>query len=101
GIRDFHVTGVQTCALPIWTPIFRTVRMKSQRYMPRLRRRVLIWCQAGKNSATIPPARLFQLNCLIPLHGACPESITCMTSTVDRSEEHTSELQSRENLVCR
>src|SRR5690606_7423663 len=20
GIRDFHVTGVQTCALPIWTP---------------------------------------------------------------------------------
>src|SRR5690606_40335412 len=21
GIRDFHVTGVQTCALPIWFPI--------------------------------------------------------------------------------
>src|SRR5690606_41030176 len=21
GIRDFHVTGVQTCALPIWTLI--------------------------------------------------------------------------------
>src|SRR5690606_39503222 len=20
GIRDFHVTGVQTCALPIWVP---------------------------------------------------------------------------------
>src|SRR5690606_40692886 len=20
GIRDFHVTGVQTCALPIWSP---------------------------------------------------------------------------------
>src|SRR5690606_39364777 len=20
GIRDFHVTGVQTCALPIWRP---------------------------------------------------------------------------------
>src|SRR5690606_40005321 len=20
GIRDFHVTGVQTCALPIWAP---------------------------------------------------------------------------------
>src|SRR5690606_40348901 len=26
GIRDFHVTGVQTCALPIYeTPIFDTV----------------------------------------------------------------------------
>src|SRR5690606_39725103 len=23
GIRDFHVTGVQTCALPIWMPIIR------------------------------------------------------------------------------
>src|SRR5215475_9797074 len=22
GIRDFHVTGVQTCALPIWTQGF-------------------------------------------------------------------------------
>src|SRR5207302_6316656 len=21
GIRDFHVTGVQTCALPIWPPL--------------------------------------------------------------------------------
>src|SRR5690606_40541365 len=21
GIRDFHVTGVQTCALPIWRPV--------------------------------------------------------------------------------
>src|SRR5207302_5725225 len=21
GIRDFHVTGVQTCALPIWTAV--------------------------------------------------------------------------------
>src|SRR5690606_40345052 len=25
-IRDFHVTGVQTCALPIWrTPMFREI----------------------------------------------------------------------------
>src|SRR5690606_40864421 len=22
GIRDFHVTGVQTCALPIWVGLF-------------------------------------------------------------------------------
>src|SRR5690606_39425982 len=26
GIRDFHVTGVQTCALPILRPIVRLVR---------------------------------------------------------------------------
>src|SRR5690606_40501701 len=25
GIRDFHVTGVQTCALPIWPPGLRRV----------------------------------------------------------------------------
>src|SRR5690606_40886134 len=24
GIRDFHVTGVQTCALPIWDTLART-----------------------------------------------------------------------------
>src|SRR5690606_41080815 len=26
GIRDFHVTGVQTCALPIWKPAARVGR---------------------------------------------------------------------------
>src|SRR5690606_40608606 len=30
-----------------------------------------------------------------------PASINCTVSPVGRSEEHTSELQSRENLVCR
>src|SRR5690606_41199118 len=25
GIRDFHVTGVQTCALPIWRPGWRAI----------------------------------------------------------------------------
>src|SRR5690606_40708572 len=37
-----------------------------------------------------PPARLFALN-----------SVSTCTSIRSRSEEHTSELQSRENLVCR
>src|SRR5207302_2921830 len=27
GIRDFHVTGVQTCALPIWPPRRRAWRV--------------------------------------------------------------------------
>src|SRR6266511_5620797 len=32
GIRDFHVTGVQTCALPIYwePPIVRTVAVKDE-----------------------------------------------------------------------
>src|ERR1035437_10417127 len=55
GIRDIGVTGVQTCALPIW------------RY----------WCAFKSGS----PGR------------------RCADGT--RSEEHTSELQSRQYLVCR
>src|SRR5690606_40261736 len=30
GIRDFHVTGVQTCALPIWTGTSRDSRGVAQ-----------------------------------------------------------------------
>src|SRR5207253_4021031 len=32
GIRDGHVTGVQTCALPIWAPL---CRVRSGRTGPR------------------------------------------------------------------
>src|SRR5690606_13153020 len=31
GIRDFHVTGVQTCALPISTLVFSFIGYESQR----------------------------------------------------------------------
>src|ERR1039457_7315599 len=55
GIRDYKVTGVQTCALPIW----ETSRKAHH-----------VWTQQG--------------NC-----------------SNRRSEEHTSELQSPCNLVCR
>src|SRR5690606_30607896 len=34
GIRDFHVTGVQTCALPIWSPV--PVPRRAARGVPRL-----------------------------------------------------------------
>src|SRR5256886_12524470 len=33
--------------------------------------------------------------------GACPEARLYRTSMISRSEEHTSELQSQSNLVCR
>src|SRR3954466_16431989 len=59
GIRDYRVTGVQTCALPIYT---------------------------GANTTSTP---------LIPRASPPRAGVT------DRSEEHTSELQSHDNLVCR
>src|SRR5690606_39400291 len=81
GIRDFHVTGVQTCALPIlkepWSMATMTARPSSLK-MRRMRR--------------ITPA------CDI---GATPPLRARPSAPPPRSEEHTSELQSRENLVCR
>src|SRR5256885_10278043 len=66
GIRDYKVTGVQTCALPIW------------RGNPG----------AAKNGVgSGRPRRALQA------HAAIRSDM--------RSEEHTSELQSPCNLVCR
>src|SRR2546430_2979495 len=88
GIRDLTVTGVQTCALPICFPLSavfvslsRSVRslfgpaMKTMKYglhYKRIR-------GDGPNC---------QFGPVIP-------------GTYPRSEEHTSELQSQSNLVCR
>src|SRR5690606_40516414 len=89
GIRDFHVTGVQTCALPICSTS-----------IPRSSTR---WCApiSGDRPAC----------CFSPRSGRRPASSAGASparSSRDararrstRSEEHTSELQSRENLVCR
>src|SRR5690554_7503428 len=41
---------------------------------------------------------LFSFELLPPLKG---QNIQCIFNTIDRSEEHTSELQSRPHLVCR
>src|ERR1039457_6774905 len=37
GIRDYKVTGVQTCALPIWTPCSRTGALPACDIIPRTR----------------------------------------------------------------
>src|SRR5690625_7005136 len=81
GIRDGHVTGVQTCALPICS----LPRMGCLPLLLRYRGHLIItWLWApsaatGNNSSSYPyPHRLNY-----------------------RSEEHTSELQSRGHLVCR
>src|SRR5256885_4778868 len=75
GIRDYKVTGVQTCALPIC----------------RDARRALHWeLRVEDDGCGLPsdpgPG---------PAQGAIPPGLQ------GRSEEHTSELQSPCNLVCR
>src|SRR2546426_3510585 len=85
GIRDYKVTGVQTCALPIYrgdssapsaswssTGCSRSVAWRSR---PR---------RETRSAPSWPPAP--------------PPSSRARPS---RSEEHTSELQSPCNLVCR
>src|SRR2546430_3954808 len=72
GIRDLTVTGVQTCALPI-SPLPNTEeRVKSNSSMPTINQLV----RKGRNKLK-------------------------RKSKSPRSEEHTSELQSQSNLVCR
>src|SRR5688572_32546830 len=78
GIRDLTVTGVQTCALPISA---RSLHKSSptgrgRRIPPRWSRRT------GRAPSSARPS----------LPDRCRHA---------RSEEHTSELQSQSNLVCR
>src|SRR5690606_40918931 len=74
GIRDFHVTGVQTCALPIYDDVFYAI---DDPYITVFI--VSAQIAGAKPSVNKRFFRRFRI----------------------RSEEHTSELQSRENLVCR
>src|SRR5256886_13314102 len=86
GIRDLTVTGVQTCALPISsvsaTPMMRAISgicgPDSPYGYPRPS--MCSWCSSMPGST----------------------SFSCETGRMMlRSEEHTSELQSQSNLVCR
>src|SRR5690606_40146068 len=90
GIRYFHVTGVQTCALPILTKDVEALvlRMASlgRRILSDDDQRVVVEAEAGE------PWHPFVLWTL-------EQGLVGLENL--RSEEHTSELQSRENLVCR
>src|SRR5690606_40862758 len=59
GIRDFHVTGVQTCALPISTPVSRkpiaTGQKLSPAAMPALAGKMML--PAPRNSAKVMKPR--------------------------------------------
>src|SRR5690349_21958908 len=81
GIRDLYVTGVQTCALPIYRRPRRDRRLRQRARLPhrdqgglrRRRPRDEGGCERGRSGVGVR----------------------------FRSEEHTSELQSRRDLVCR
>src|SRR2546430_4126959 len=81
GIRDLTVTGVQTCALPICSG--------PRAAPPRCRVR------SCAGSGTAP--RTHPVRCSRRYPGYSP----WWMSSRSRSEEHTSELQSQSNLVCR
>src|SRR5207253_7345635 len=93
GIRDGHVTGVQTCALPI----SRCADLLSREARPA----------GGPDSglhALLAGARLEPRPRLDvdPVRGPARSRLGAPPpAAVARSEEHTSELQSRGHLVCR
>src|SRR5688572_31107334 len=89
GIRDLTVTGVQTCALPIF---------QSRRTFDPDRSNPSGEGNAMHRLLTPTPARVdLALLILRVVTGI----IMFMHGWQKRSEEHTSELQSQSNLVCR
>src|SRR5690625_6653400 len=94
GIRDGHVTGVQTCALPI----SRWARLRSQTGIQSP-------TEYLKTRYNLPTQQLMAWSgVLLKLFdvGAKWAAIALLLNVLTgRSEEHTSELQSRGHLVCR
>src|SRR5690606_39464940 len=124
GIRDFHVTGVQTCALPISmvpnSQLYNRFRFEGQEinnsslYYSYTVRNVYAFGEAahhiGGGSAFLNGliSSLSHRLSLVVLHRYYERDFFSLwgqgfaeSSETVRSEEHTSELQSRENLVCR
>src|SRR2546429_3097908 len=104
GIRDVAVTGVQTCALPIfyaaaafnehnpWWLVMPDVTRYLQRMSLLLRQG-----NPANDVALLLPTDDAWAQFTATLSGLPGESRT----DLPRSEEHTSELQSRLHLVCR
>src|SRR5690349_23105969 len=81
GIRDLYVTGVQTCALPIWPLLVLRGLHPHRRF-------------------DVQPARQMAQGVTQP-RLATLDRLAQLPADIARSEEHTSELQSRRDLVCR
>src|SRR5699024_11700544 len=99
GIRDRNVTGVQTCALPI--------SQADRHRLIDLTADSPVWAEATaefSRSFDSPAALIAGLRSIGPVSvdvSAMPQLSAGEAQLVDRSEEHTSELQSRFDLVCR
>src|SRR5690625_6638366 len=93
GIRDGHVTGVQTCALPI--------SRQSHGLTRRWPRVALRWtCGYARSTARPPDSQRFP-GMARALAQPRWRIFVGRSAAPPRSEEHTSELQSRGHLVCR
>src|SRR5690606_39913090 len=100
-IRDFHVTGVQTCALPILAMAVTAFKKKEVDKIVLTRPAV----EAGEKLGFLPGDLQHKVDpYLRPLYDSLYEMMgfDAYQNYLEkgRSEEHTSELQSRENLVC-
>src|SRR5437016_7883875 len=96
GIRDWSVTGVQTCALPICTDgqlpgIARILLRNFVGYPLSLLLFGLGFLLAAVNPSGRALHDLIAGTVVVRRHGS---------HVIARSEEHTSELQSLTNLVC-
>src|SRR5437016_8929174 len=88
GIRDWSVTGVQTCALPIW--LFACLQCARR---PAARRACAQYLAPRRHRAAAGVVARHTARHV----GGGPAAWLRRP----RSEEHTSELQSLTNLVCR
>src|SRR2546429_1585953 len=88
GIRDVAVTGVQTCALPISLSRVAGPIAAGRRHLLTPRQLAFMLCA----ERDLHPHRQLQ-------HSARARRLPRVAGA--RSEEHTSELQSRLHLVCR
>src|SRR5690625_5489286 len=100
GIRDGHVTGVQTCALPI--SIVAELAIERAKRLVELGQDVVVLLDSitrlsrAYNLAAPASGRI--LSGGVDASALYPPKRVCGAA---RSEEHTSELQSRGHLVCR
>src|SRR3712207_7950714 len=95
GIRDIGVTGVQTCALPILVLKNNILGVSENGWKFNA-------SELRYNKATdeiISEAGVAAINEKKGIHLEGKKFLT--TTSMSRSEEHTSELQSRQYLVCR
>src|SRR5256885_12209788 len=88
GIRDYKVTGVQTCALPIFSPLASVSPWAISVIN-------VLLCTSLSSASWKLKLALESCGIWIPWTAAMP------APDRRRSEEHTSELQSPCNLVCR